>query len=94
MKIQPHLHETLWRGLQLGAVHREAFYHPCCGFLSWMNSNRGSKNCCYTLSYAVDIAILISAEFPNSVSELLLEALGTEQQRSDRTQLSVNYKRR
>lgn len=39
-----------------------------------MNLYRDSKNCCYTLSYAVDIATLISGEFPNSVSELLQEA--------------------
>jgi hypothetical protein len=36
------------------------------------------------------IAILIHGKFPNTVSELLQEALGVVQQWCDRTQLSMN----
>jgi hypothetical protein len=44
----------------------------------------------YTLGYADDIAILICGKFPNTVSELLQEALSVVQQWCDRTQLSIN----
>lgn len=47
-------------------------------------------NDCYTLGDADGIAILISIKFPNTVSELLHEALSTLQQCCDRTQLSIN----
>jgi hypothetical protein len=43
----------------------------------------------YTLGYA-DIAILIHGKLPNSVFELLQEALNMVQQWCDRTQLSIN----
>ena len=51
----------------------------------WLNENG-----CYTLGYVDDITILISRKFPNMVSELLQEALGTVLQWCDRTQLSIN----
>jgi hypothetical protein len=44
----------------------------------------------YTLGYADDIAILIRRKFPNTVSELLQEALSMVQQWCDRRQLSIN----
>jgi hypothetical protein len=44
----------------------------------------------YTLGYADDIAILIRRKFPNTVSELLQEALSMVQQWCDRTQPSMN----
>jgi hypothetical protein len=46
----------------------------------------------YKLGDADDIALLISITrtFPNTVSELLHEALSTVQQCCDRTQLSIN----
>jgi len=47
-------------------------------------------NDCYTLGDADDTALLISIKFPNTVSELLHEALSTVQQCCDRTQLSIN----
>jgi len=43
-----------------------------------------------TLGDADGIAIVISIKFPNTVSELLHEALSTLQQCCDRTQLSIN----
>jgi len=49
-----------------------------------------SKNGCYTLGCADDIAILIGRKFLNLVPELFQEALSMVQQRCDRTQLSVN----
>lgn len=47
-------------------------------------------NDCYTLGDADGIAILNSIKFPNTVSELLHEALSTLQHCCDRTQLSIN----
>jgi len=47
-------------------------------------------NCYYTAWYADDIAILIRRKFPNTISELLQEALNTVQLWCDRTQLSTN----
>jgi hypothetical protein len=47
------------------------------------------RNGYYTLGYADDIAILICGKFPNTVSELLQEALSMAQQWCDRTQLST-----
>jgi hypothetical protein len=44
----------------------------------------------YTLGYAGDTAILIRRKFPNTVSELLQEALSMVQQWCVRTQLSIN----
>jgi hypothetical protein len=44
----------------------------------------------YTLRYADDVTILIHGKFPNTVSELLQEALSMVQQWCDRTQLSIN----
>jgi len=44
----------------------------------------------YTLGDADDFAVLISIKFPNTVSELLHEALSTVQQCCDSTQLSIN----
>jgi hypothetical protein len=44
----------------------------------------------YTLGYAEDIAIIICGKFPNTVSELLQEALNIVQQWCDMTQLSIN----
>jgi hypothetical protein len=44
----------------------------------------------YTLGYAEHIAILICRKFPNTVSELLQEALRMVQQWCDRTQLSIH----
>jgi hypothetical protein len=44
----------------------------------------------FTLGYADDIAILIHRKFPNTVSELLQEALSLVQQWCNRTQLSIN----
>jgi hypothetical protein len=44
----------------------------------------------HTLGYADDIAILIHGKFPNTVSELLREALNMVQQWCDRTQPSIN----
>jgi hypothetical protein len=44
----------------------------------------------YTLEYADDIAILMCGKFPNTVSELLQEALSMVQQWCERTQLSIN----
>jgi hypothetical protein len=52
--------------------------------------SRLNENGCYTLEYVDDITILINGKFPNIVSELLQEALGTVQQWCDRTQLSIN----
>jgi hypothetical protein len=43
----------------------------------------------YTLGYADDMAILIRGKFPNTLSELLQEALSMVQQWCDRTQLSI-----
>jgi hypothetical protein len=37
---------------------------------------RGLKNGCRTLEYADDIAIRTSGKFPNTISQLLQEALG------------------
>lgn len=48
------------------------------------------ENECYTLRYADDIAILICGKFPNTVSELLQEALSIVQQWCYRNQLSIN----
>jgi hypothetical protein len=50
-------------------------------------------NGCYTLGYADDIAILICGKFPNTVSELLQEALSMVQQWCDGTQLSFNLQK-
>jgi hypothetical protein len=47
----------------------------------------------YTLGYADDIAILIHGKLPNTVSELLQEALSMVQQWCDRTQLSINLQK-
>jgi hypothetical protein len=47
-------------------------------------------NSYYTLGYADDVAILIRGKSPNTVSELLQEALSMVQEWCDRTQLSVN----
>jgi hypothetical protein len=44
----------------------------------------------YTLGYADDIAILICRKLPNTVSEILQEALSMVRQWCDRTQLSIN----
>jgi hypothetical protein len=44
----------------------------------------------YTLGNTDDIAILICEKFPNTISELLQEALSMVQQCCDRTQLSIN----
>jgi Reverse transcriptase (RNA-dependent DNA polymerase). len=49
-----------------------------------------NENECYTLGYADDITILICGKFPNTVSELLQEALTTVQQWCYRNQLSIN----
>jgi hypothetical protein len=48
------------------------------------------ENCCYTLSYADDIAILISGKFLDTMSEHLQEALNIVQHWCDRTQLSTS----
>jgi hypothetical protein len=44
----------------------------------------------YILGYADDIAILMCGKLPNTVSELLQEALSMTQQWYNRTQLSIN----
>jgi len=45
---------------------------------------------CYTVGYANDTAILVSRKFPDTVSELLQEALCMVQQWCDDTQFSIN----
>ena len=42
------------------------------------------------MGYSDDIAILICGKFPNTISELLQEALSMAQQWFDRAQLSIN----
>jgi hypothetical protein len=51
---------------------------------------RLNGNGCCSLGYADDIAVLICGKFPNTISELLQEALSMVQQWCDRTQLSIN----
>jgi hypothetical protein len=46
-------------------------------------------NGCYTVWYPDDIAILIGRKFPNTVQELLQEALNMAQLWCERTQLSI-----
>jgi len=46
-------------------------------------------NCCYTLEYANDIAILICKKFPNTFSQLLWGAFKMVQQWYHRTQMMM-----
>ena len=72
-----------WRGVSSGAVPRAVL-----SFLLWslvVDEIIRGENGCYTLGYADDIAILISRKFPNTIPELLQEALGAVQQWGDRT---------
>jgi len=48
------------------------------------------KSGCYRVGYADDTAILVNGQFPNTVSELLQEALDMVQQWYDDTQLSIS----
>ena len=73
-----------------GSVCRGAFYCSCCG--AWMDELIGGLNGSgyYSLVYADDIATLISGKFPNTISELLQDALSMVQHWCDRTQLLIN----
>ena len=55
-KITITLAEKLWRGLWLGAVCREAFYHLCCRTWLWMNSIRMA-----VIHWGMEITLLSSS---------------------------------
>ena len=74
-KVEPQSEEIFWGGLWPSAICREAFYYPCCAV--WLQSHK--ENGWEWLIYIGVCAILISEKFPNSVLQLLQEALSMEQ---------------
>jgi len=74
-------------GLWPSAVCRGAFYYPIDMKPGCRRTPRGTRK---WLLHTWVCAILISEKFPNTVSQLLLEALSMQQQRCGKTHISIH----
>jgi len=76
-KLQPHSQEKHWRGLWPHALHRGAFYYHTAVKHGCRHTRRRTWE---WLLYTGVYDNLICRKFQNTVSQLLQEALGMEQQ--------------
>jgi hypothetical protein len=84
-KSHPSSQKKLWRFLWPGECSSTSAMEPACG-----RAQRALWEWLLHPGWCRWHSILISIKFPNTVSELLYEALITVQQCCDRTQLSIN----
>jgi hypothetical protein len=86
-KVTATITKKQWKGPWPSAVSRAAFYYPIAVKPGCRKTHSGTRE---WLLYTGVCAILISGKFPNSVSQLLQEALSMEQQWCGKTQLSIS----